>query len=155
MSRNRQDFNLQIQAITDKLDQLYALLGNDMSEVMREIASILERDVQEAFIYERNPTTHEKWAELKFETRQQRIKDNKDGKILHRDGELVGTLTSDYGARFAKVGLGTDYALAHQFGRPDKNLPARPFLPIADLHEETQEAILEKLDEEINKALTS
>ncbi len=153
MSRNRQDVYIDSQAITDKLNQLSNLLGDDLSVVMRKIAGRLERDVQEAFIHEHNPTTHEKWAELKFATRQQRIKDDKDGKILQRDGELISTLTSDYGARFAKVGLGTDYAVSHQNGRPDKNLPARPFLPTDGFHEDTQADILQIIEDEINRAL--
>ncbi|PID61991.1 MAG: phage virion morphogenesis protein [Gammaproteobacteria bacterium] len=155
MAKHAQSNNLAVTQITTKLGQLSALLG-DLSPVMQEIAGILERDVTEAFDNERNPTTHAKWADLDEKTIKQRTKAGKwPGKMLQVKGELVGSLTSDYGAKFARVGVGTDYAPAMQFGRPDKNIPARAYLPWDGLHPETAAAVLEFLDGELAKTIFS
>lgn len=154
MARRNQTTNLEVSRITQRLEQLESLLG-DLRPVMREIAATLERDVTEAFQNEWNPTTHEKWEDLDEKTIAGREKINKwPGRKLQVEGELVGSLSSDYGAKFARVGVSKDYAPAHQFGRPDKNLPARPFLPFDGLHPDTEQAIIDFLEDKITEALS-
>ncbi len=153
MAKHAQSNNLEITNITRKLNQLDALLG-DLSPVMQEIAAILENDVNEAFDNERDPTTHAKWVDLDAKTIKQRTRAGKwPGKMLQRTGELVSTLTSDYGAKFARVGVNKDYATTMQFGRADKHIPARPYLPFDGLHPDTAQQILEFLDDKLAETL--
>lgn len=151
--KHNQSSNLAVAQVTAKLGKLSALL-DDMSPIMAEIAAILKRDATEAFQNEWNPSTHEKWADLDEKTIAGREKINKwPGHKLQVEGELVKSLSSDYGSKFARVGLTQDYAPAHQFGRPDKNLPARPFLPFDGLHPDTEQAIIDFLTDKITEAL--
>ncbi len=109
MAKHKQSKNLATAEIISKLEQLTALLDGNTDEVMRGIAGILEADVEDAFENERNPSTHEKWIRLDAATiKQRKAKGKWPGRKLQVKGELVGSLTSDYGARFARVGVGTD-----------------------------------------------
>lgn len=159
MAKHKQSNNLATAQIVAKLGQLESLLGGDMSRVMRGIAGILESDVEDAFEHERNPSTHEKWERLDADTIKQRKAAGKwPGDILRVEGDLASRGTSDYGDKFARVGVksaGTDdYAPAMQFGRPDKNIPARPYLPFEGLHPDTEQKILDLLETELQRALS-
>lgn len=159
MAKHKQSNNLATAQIVAKLGQLESLLAGDMANVMKGIAGILEADVEDAFEYERNPSTHEKWERLDADTIKQRRAAGKwPGDILRVEGNLASRVTSDYGDKFARVGVksaGTDdYALAMQFGRPDKNIPARPYLPFEGLHPTKQREILEFLKAELQRAVS-
>lgn len=154
MARHRQSDNLVTTQITDRLGKLEALLDNGMASIMQGIAGILEGDVEDAFESEWNPSTHQKWVDLDDATKKQRAAIGKyPGKILQVRGELADRVTSDYGDKFARVGVKSagadDYAAAMQFGRPDKNIPARPYLPWEGLHPDTAARVIAFLDEEI------
>lgn len=155
MSKNK---NIATAEITTKLVQLQSLLS-DMSPVMQEIAAILELDVDQAFEHQRNPSTHAKWSDIDEDTKRQREAIGKwPGKILQQSGELASRIVSDYGAKFAAVGVqagkADDYAAAQLFGDDDRNLPARPYLPIEGLHPSTEKKIIRVLDEVIAQALS-
>ncbi len=150
------DNNIQLTAITAKLTALSTRL-DDLTPVMREIAEMLKTDVEEAFEFKHNPSTHQKWKNLDPAYQQQRIKQGKWGgeyDILRRDGELSDEIKSDYGSKFAKVGTNTKYAPVHQFGYANRNVPARAFLPIEGLHPDKATEILEFLDSELAKTLS-
>ncbi len=158
MAKHKQSNNLATAEITAKLGRLEALLGGDMSDIMRGIAGILEDDVEEAFENEWNPSTHEKWAHLDADTiKQRKAKGKWPGDILRVEGNLASRVTSDYGRKFSRVGVKSagvdDYAPAMQFGRPDKNTPSRPYLPFDGLHPETAAEVLDFLDGKLAEIL--
>lgn len=158
MAKHKQSNNLATAQIATKLGRLESLLNGNMSSIMRGIAGILEGDVEDAFENEWNPSTHEKWVQLDEDTIKQRKAAGKwPGDILRVEGNLASRVSSDYGDKFARVGVksaGTDdYAPAMQFGRPDKNIPARPYLPFDGLHPEKIDEILKFIDGELDKAL--
>lgn len=69
-------------------------------------------------------------------------------KILHRTGRLRRSIRVrlEGGAIVASTDL--PYAAAHQFGLPQRNLPARPFLVLTDSdRQEAAQTILNKLVE--------
>lgn len=156
MSQNK---NIASAEITVKLVRLQSLL-TDMSPVMQEIAAILELDADQAFEHQRNPSTRAKWSDIDDDTKRQRQAIGKwPGKILQQSGELASRVVSDYGSKFAAVGVQSgeadDYAAAQLFGVADRNLPARPYLPIDGLHPDIEKKILKLIDEEIAQALSA
>lgn len=133
------------------------------SELMSGVGMLLESMAQQAF-REQGPG----WKPLAESTIEQRTKgrggDNPEapswpGQILVRrggDGGLLGSLFSDSGSDWSKVGIGSGksaaYAMIQQFGgqagRGKKvTIPGRPSLPITedgkDLTEPAERGILE------------
>ncbi len=160
MAKHKQSKNLATAEIISKLEQLTALLDGNTDDIMRGIAGILEADVEDAFENEWSPSTHEKWIRLDAATiKQRKAKGKWPGKMLQVSGELASRVASDYGNKFARVGIKSagvdDYAAAMQFGRPDKNIPARSYLPFDGLHPDTEQKILKLLDKKIAAVLTS
>ena len=64
------------------------------------------------------------------------------GLILTRYGRLRGTLDYRAGPREVRIGTPLIYGATHQFGRPEKNIPARPFLGLSPSDEQELLAIL-------------
>ena len=71
-------------------------------------------------------------------------------KLLIFEGFMFDTLA--YHATSASVELGTNlvYGATHQFGDPDRNIPARPFLGVSD---EEKAMILNTLHDHFMRAL--
>lgn len=109
------------------LQKLLAKLG-DLEPVFRELGEALmishrarfERGVSPAGV---------PWPDLSPATRE-RKKKNRD-KILVLDGWLRQL---NYAVSKTELRIGTDrvYGATHQYGRPEKNIPARPFLGLDD-----------------------
>ena len=49
-------------------------------------------------------------------------------RILQRSGALVRSILADWSPAQAVAGANLVYAATHQFGDPERNIPARPFL---------------------------
>ncbi|MFH8039048.1 MAG: phage virion morphogenesis protein [Candidatus Aenigmatarchaeota archaeon] len=100
----------------------------DMTDVMRDISVIMDKDVKEHFLKEEGPEG--KWEKLKY--RKPSIN------ILRLTGRhLWGTITPDYDKKSARVGTPTEWATIHQFGgyagRGLKaKIPKRPFLWLSE-----------------------
>lgn len=57
----------------------------------------------------------------------------RDHATLFLSGELESSLNFDgTNPEFSEVWTDNDYALAHQFGNPSRNLPPRPFMPLTN-----------------------
>ena len=113
-----------------KLDQSLKSLsdaGGDLTTPFAAISLFLENVVRESFAKETSPTGV-RWEQLKPTTLDKRKKDGFDGKILQRTTNLLNSILPDSGKDFAAVGTNVIYAASHQFGRKNKNIPARPFL---------------------------
>ena len=126
----------------------------DTSGLMSGVAELLEASAQQAF-QDQGPG----WSDLAESTKAQRAKAGTwPGQMLVRKGGnngLLGSLFSDSGSDWAKVGAGSGpsaaYAAIHQFGgqagRGKKTtIPARPYMPITadgkDLTDAASESVL-------------
>lgn len=90
----------------------------------------------------------EPWEPLSARYRARKRK-NKD-RILVLEGDLRDTLR--YQADAARLAFGTDriQGATHQFGDPERNIPARPFLGLSEADEAEVRAIVQ---DHINQAL--
>lgn len=133
-------------AVRRRLNQLVSA-GADLSPAMREIAGKLEADADAAFERQQDPDGTP-WAPLSAVTLARRAAKRPSAgthNILHDEGDLVGSISSRFGARHAEVGSGEIYAATHQFGAakgafgstargapiPWGDIPARPFLGLS------------------------
>jgi len=87
--------------------------------------------IDDSFDSQRSPGDIE-WAPLLPATIERRRKGggNASPQILIDTGRLRQSITGRTNRKGFEFGTNVVYAGAHQFGRPGKNLPARPFLPV-------------------------
>lgn len=71
------------------------------------------------------------WSERYKDFREHDKKFPNNGELI-RSGQLRDSLETSYTAKTASVRSNRTYAKTHQFGNPDKNIPARPFLGLSD-----------------------
>lgn len=130
--------------------------GRDLTPAMRNIAGFLESAAQLAFVNQAAPDGTP-WADLSPATKTARAKRGTwPGQILQVTGQLSNSITSAFGPDFAEAGSNVVYAGTHQFGTargafgatargapiPWGDIPARPFLGLADAGENEVVAIL-------------
>ena len=89
------------------------------------------------------------WAKLDDDYKKRKPQ-NKD-KILTLFGDLKGVLNMQVGPRSVRIGTPLIYGAAHQFGRPEINLPARPFLGLSTSDEQE---LLDILRDHLQRALS-
>jgi phage virion morphogenesis protein len=88
--------------------------AGDMTDLMADLAGILEGASERAFQKEKDPATGAPWAELSETTKQRRA--DPLAKILQDSGSLVGSLDSEHDSNSATVGFAEKYASTHHFG---------------------------------------
>lgn len=137
---------------------LHALTNN--APLFKRIAGILEYETEDNFASQGRP----KWAHLAPSTKAARLKRNNGSSvlmILQDRGIMAASLSSDYGADFARVGVGgasRDYATIQQLGGDagkghHAHIPQRPYLPFSGtidtptLQPETEKNILDLISE--------
>lgn len=114
--------------IRDGLRALETKLG-DLRPVFRDIGEALLNSTRERFNTQTAPDGSP-WAQLSPDYKK-RKKKHAD-LILTLNGYLRGTLGYSATKDELRVGTPMIYGAAHQFGRPEINLPARPFLGLSD-----------------------
>lgn len=126
--------------IRDGLRALETKLG-DLRPVFRDIGEALLNSTRERFNTQTAPDGSP-WAALSpgYKKRKKKHSDL----ILTLNGYLRGTLNYRATRDELRVGTPMIYGAAHQFGRPEINLPARPFLGLSD---DDTEMILDTLAE--------
>jgi phage virion morphogenesis protein len=143
MARDPIQFEIDSKAVLAALSSLQDRAEN-MTELMSDLAGILEDASERAFQKERDPTTGAPWAELSETTKQRR--DDPLAKILQDSGSLVGSLDSEHDSKSAIVGFSEKYAAIQHFGAtkgefgttsrgsaiPWGDIPARPILGLGD-----------------------
>ncbi len=129
--------------IRDGLRALETKLG-DLRPVFRDIGEALLNSTRERFNTQTDPDGR-RWADYAplSEAYKKRKKKHPD-LILTLNGYLRGTLNYRATRDELRVGTPMIYGAAHQFGRPEINLPARPFLGLSD---DDTEMILDTLAE--------
>jgi phage virion morphogenesis protein len=126
--------------VIDALNQLLRRTG-DLEPAFRDIGEYLLISTRERFAAEQSPAG-QPWAPLKPDYQARKPK-NAD-KILVLEGYLENTLR--YQTSPTELTFGSDrvYAAAQQYGRPEIDLPARPFLGLSVDDEREVLAILEE-----------
>ena len=114
--------------IRDGLRALETKLG-DLRPVFRDIGEALLNSTRERFNTQTAPDGSP-WAQLSPDYKQRKKKHS--DLILTLNGYLRGTLNYQATRDELRVGTPMIYGAAHQFGRPDINLPAREFLGLSD-----------------------
>lgn len=110
------------------LKQLAAKLDN-LQPFFRDIGETLLNSTRERFRAQTAPDGTP-WIGLspRYAARKRKNRD----KILTLDGRLRGTLAKFADAESLRIGTPLIYGATHQFGRPEANLPARPFLGLSE-----------------------
>lgn len=110
-----------------------AAVGRNALPLFTEIGSALEASTRERFETGRSPDGVP-WVPVTEATRARK----RNPRILVERGDLLNSIAFEAGGDFVQIIAGpTDYAATHQFGRPEVNIPARPYLGLseADLRE--------------------
>lgn len=112
--------------LTRTLGHLVAGL-RDPRGLMRALAGVLETETETNFARQGRP----RWLGLSPRTLRRR---GSGAQILQDTGQLAGSVATDYGSDFARIGSNKVYAAIHQFGgqagRGKKvTIKARPYLP--------------------------
>ena len=89
--------------------------GLDLAPAMRAISEFFLSRVQDSFAREQAPDGTP-WAPLAPGTLRERRRRGKDGPILQRDRQLLGSMDTSYGPTSAAAGTNVVYAATHQFG---------------------------------------
>ena len=110
------------------LDQLLARM-DDVTPALRDIGEALLNSTRQRFSDQQAPDGTP-WAPLSA-AYQARKKKNAD-KILVLDGYLSGLLTYQVLPDGLELGTNRIYGATHQFGAPERNIPARPFLGLSE-----------------------
>lgn len=123
-------FEIQIhdQTVRDGLAQLRRATG-DLTPFFQDLGEALLNSTRARFRSQTAPDGAP-WAALSpgYARRKKRNRD----KILTRFGRLAGTLRYQAHPDELQVGTSLIYGATHQFGRPERNIPARPFLGLSD-----------------------
>jgi len=132
------DIQIDDQSVRDGLRRLRSATG-DLTPFFQDLGESLLNSTRARFRSQTAPDGSP-WAALStgYVRRKKRNRD----KILTLSGRLSGTLR--YRARPDELQLGTSliYGATHQFGRPEKHIPARPFLGLSDDDQRTISATL-------------
>lgn len=114
-----------------------ARIASDARPLFTEIGSALEASTRRRFDLGLAPDGTA-WADVTAKTRKRK----RNPRILVERGDLLNSIAFEAGSDFVEIIAGpTQYAATHQFGRPEANIPARPYLGLsADDLQEIDEA---------------
>ncbi|MBL8247705.1 MAG: phage virion morphogenesis protein [Candidatus Competibacter sp.] len=133
----------EVKATFERLDAALA----DLTPAFQDIGEALLNRTRERFSTQTAPDGTP-WAALSPDYAQ-RKKKNKD-KILTLSGHLRGLLNYQAGPCEVRIGTPLIYGATHQFGAPERNIPARPFLGLSSA-DETE--LLDILQDHLRRAL--
>ena len=142
----RLDYRYDDQPIVQALQRLKAAAG-DIAPALRDIGEHLMVSHDQRFRDQVDPDGNP-WAPLtdKYKARKKK----NPNKILIRDVMLSGTLRYQVTGDALQFGTALIYGATHQFGDPDRKIPARPFLGISASDEAI---ILDLIQDHLVKAL--
>ena len=129
--------------VREVLDQLVDLTARNMKPALRAIGEYLDLAHRQRWDREVSPDGAP-WAPLDPKHRA-RKKRNPD-KVLVLDTHLRDTLRYQVGDDSLSFGTDRIYGATHQFGAPERGIPARPFL---GLSEDDRREVLEILQEHL------
>lgn len=111
------------------LARLYQRTG-DLSEPLADVGEGLQLSHRDRWDAQESPEG-EPWAPLseKYRARKPRHADE----VLRLNDDLRDTLNYQAEPQTLYFGTPLEYGAAHQFGRPEINLPERPYLGLSDI----------------------
>lgn len=139
MAGANQPIDIDDREIRDGLKALQDKLGN-LTPFYQDIGEALLNSTRRRFETQTAPDGSP-WAPLSPDYKKRKKKHS--DLILTLNGYLRGTLNYRATRDELRVGTPMIYGAAHQFGRPDINLPDRPFLGLSD---DDTEMILDTLE---------
>lgn len=114
-----------LQAAQSMLDRL---AGLDRRALLDDIGSVLENSARERIQISQQSPDGEPWE--RWSSRY--AKGRSSGKSLLQDeGDLLDSLDHEATESEVAIGSNLEYAATHQFGDPERNIPARPYLGIS------------------------
>ncbi len=119
----------------------------DLTPVFQDIGEAMLNVTRERFTSQTAPDGSA-WQALSPDYAQHK-KRNKD-KILTLYGALRGLLNYQAGKDQVRIGTPLIYGATHQFGNPQKNIPARPFLGLSSSNEQE---LLDILNDHLSRAM--
>lgn len=114
-------FNVDSSDVTARLAAIRTRLG-DLRQMFRVIGSTMVASVRHTFEVGGRPTP---WTPSK-----RAIKEH--GKTLIDTGRLRNSFFFDAERDRVTIGTNVEYAPTHHFGKPERHIPARPFLMFQD-----------------------
>jgi phage virion morphogenesis protein len=104
----------------------------DRAQLLTDIGVEMEGQTRDRFDTQKDPEGNV-WKELAQKTRDYYMKNGLDKKsLLVQEGYLRASITSQVSDTWSVLAGATRiYAAVHQFGWPEKNIPARPYLGIS------------------------
>lgn len=121
--------------------------AGDLSPALRDIGEHLMLSHDQRFRDQVDPEGNP-WQPLSSRYRARKKKN--PNKILIRDVMLSATLNYQVEGQALRFGTPLIYGATHQFGDPERGIPARPFLGISD---EDKTVILDILQDHLMEAL--
>lgn len=114
-----------------KLMNSVSLSLDDREDLLKSLARELENAAAARFTTKRDPDGNP-WKAITEAHRRYLAKKFGEGPEppLVVNGQLRDSLDSQVTADHALVGATKIYAAVHQFGRPERNIPARPYLGV-------------------------
>lgn len=128
MAGARIELELDDRPVQEALERLLEA-GEDLSPALQDIGEYLQLSHDDRFRDQVDPDGTP-WAPLS--PRYRRRKRRNADKILVLDGFLRDLLRYQEDGQTLEFGTDRPYGATHQFGDPDRNIPARPFLGISD-----------------------
>lgn len=119
----------------------------DLTPVFQDIGEAMLNVTRERFTSQTAPDGSS-WAALSPDYAQRKPR-NKD-KILTLRGALRGLLNYQPSPKDVRIGTPLIYGATHQFGNPNLNIPARPFLGLSTRDEQE---LLDILNDHLSRAL--
>lgn len=125
-------------------------LGARPEPALKEIGEALLQSTERRFRSQAAPDG-QPWAPLSPAYARRKARKGRGDLLLVYNGYLASTLRYQVSGDELMVGSDRQYAAVHQFGNPDQNIPARPFI---GLSADDRTDILEILNEHLARTVS-
>lgn len=106
----------------------------DTKPLLHGLAADLESQTRRRIESEKTAASGIPWEALQS-TYQEAKTQKSSGGLLEYTGHLLDSIRSDLQGNTVEVGSNLVYAATHQFGDPERNIKARPYLGVSERNE--------------------
>lgn len=141
--------------IDRRLDRLRREVGSAFPALLDALGAEIATQAQRRIREEQSGPDGEEWPP--WSERYAARRRGRGGSLLLRDGHLDDSLQHFVRPAGDEVVVGSTlvYAATHQFGDPDRGIPARPFLGFSPANEDDLEAVLADWMERVGREASS
>lgn len=142
-----------------RIDRRLAELRNEVASafpaLLDALGAEIETQTRRRIREEKTGSDGEEWAP--WSERYAARREGRGGSLLLRDGHLDDSIQHfvRHGSDEVVVGSTMVYAATHQFGDPDRGIPARPFLGFSPANEDDLEAVLDDWMDRVGREASS